>query len=126
MIRYLTVEEVIEIHDVLLGKFGGLSGIRDKNLLISAIEAPKASMFGNDLYHSIYDKASAYLHGIVCNHPFNDANKRTGLASTMVFLKANHSLRIFNMPKLEDFVVEVAQGKHNREAIANYLEFRGN
>lgn len=124
MINFLTVDQVIELHDFLL-QYGGLPGIRDRNLLISAIEAPKATMFGSDLYHTIYDKASAYLHGIVCNHPFNDGNKRSGFAATILFLESNHVAIRFRKGLFSDFVVEVAQNKHSREAIANFLEFGG-
>lgn len=69
MTKYLTLEEVLEMHDVLIEKFGGLSGVRDVNLLLSAIETPKATMFGEDLYPTVYDKAAAYLYHIVQNHP---------------------------------------------------------
>lgn len=75
MIQFLTVDEIIEMHDAFLNKFGGLPGIRDKNLLLSAIAAPQGRMFGEDLHPTVYDKAAAYLFHIVCNHPFNDGNK---------------------------------------------------
>lgn len=60
MIEYISVEEVIAIHDAFLQEFGGLPGLRDINLLISAVETPKSSMFGQDLHPTIYDKAAAY------------------------------------------------------------------
>ena len=52
MIEYLTIEQVIELHDEVLKRYGGLPGIRDKNLLWSAIDAPKASMFGQEVTNS--------------------------------------------------------------------------
>ena len=76
--KFLTVDQVIEIHDAFLEDYGGLPGIRDKGLLISAVEMPRASMFGEYLHKTIFDKASAYLFHIVQNHPFNDGNKKTG------------------------------------------------
>ena len=87
MIKYLTIEQVIELHDEMLKRYGGLSGIRDKNLLWSAIDIPKTAMFGQEMYPSIYEKAAAYaayLYHLICNHPFNDANKRTGYLATLV------------------------------------------
>lgn len=87
--KFLTVDEVIEIHDALLQDHGGLPGIRDKNLLISSVETPKATMFGQFLHPTIYDKAAAYLYHIVQNHPFNDGNKRCGAFSALVFLEVN-------------------------------------
>ncbi len=70
MIEYLTIEQVIELHDEVLKRYGGLPGIRDKNLLWSAIDAPKAAMFDQEMYPSVYEKAAAYLYHLVCNHPF--------------------------------------------------------
>lgn len=46
MIEYLTIEQVIELHDEMIKRYGGLGGIRDENLLWPAIDAPKAEMFG--------------------------------------------------------------------------------
>jgi len=88
MIKYLTIEQVLEIHEALVEKFGGLIGIRDINLLISAVEAPKAAMFGDDLYPTIFDKAAVCLFHIVRNHSFNDANKRTSFLAAYLFLRA--------------------------------------
>jgi death-on-curing protein len=89
MTKFFTVEQVIEIHDAFLEDHGGLSGIRDKGLLISAVEMARASMFGEYLHKTIYDKAAAYLFHIVQNHPFNDGNKRTGALTTILFLEEN-------------------------------------
>ncbi len=66
MIKFLTIEQILKMHDAFIEKFGGLQGIRDANLLLSAVELPKTAMFGNDMYPSVYDKAAAYLYFIVC------------------------------------------------------------
>lgn len=122
MIKYLTIEQVIELHDEMLKRYGGLSGIRDKNLLWSAIDVPKTAMFGQEMYPSIYEKAAAYLYHLICNHPFNDANKRTGYLVTLVFLEANNVKQLFKKEGLEHLVIEVAKGKETKERIANFLE----
>ena len=122
MIKYLTLEEVLEMHDAFIEKFGGLKGIRDVNLLLSAIETPKAAMFGEDLYPSVYDKAAAYLFHIVQNHPFNDANKRTGFGATYLFLRANGTPILLSDEAFENLVIEVAKGNVNKEEIARLLE----
>ncbi len=59
MIKYLTVNQVISFHDDLVDNFGGLPAIRDKNLLLSALQAPKASFDGQEMYPSIYEKAAS-------------------------------------------------------------------
>ena len=122
MIEYLTIEQVIELHDEMLKRYGGLPGIRDKNLLWSAIDAPKAAMFGQEMYPSVYEKAAAYLYHLVCNHPFNDANKRTAYAVTLIFLEINNTKQIFKKEDLENLVIEVAKGKETKERITKFFE----
>lgn len=122
MIKFFTVEQVIEIHDAFLEDHGGLPGIRDKGLLISAVEMPRASMFGEYLHKTIYDKAAAYLFHIVQNHPFNDGNKRTGALTTILFIEENGIKIAFSDQDYEEFVVSVAQGQKNKEEIAYFLK----
>lgn len=123
MTKFLTVEQVIEIHDAFLEDHGGLPGIRDKGLLISAVEMPRTSMFGEYLHKTIYDKASAYLFHIVQNHPFNDGNKRTGALTTILFLEGNRVKIVFSDRDYEELVVNVAQGQKSKEVIAYFLEY---
>ena len=123
MIEYLTIEQAIELHDEMLKRYGGLPGIRDKNLLWSAIDAPKAAMFGQEMYPSVYEKAATYLYHLVCNHPFNDANKRTGFAVTLVFLEVNNAKQAFQKEDLENLVIEVAKGKETKERITKFLKY---
>jgi death-on-curing protein len=99
-----------------------LPGIRDKNALCSAIDAPKASMFGQEVYPCVYSKASVYLYHIICNHAFNDANKRTAHASAMVFLFANKAKINFKNEELENLVIEVAKGNVSKEIITGFLK----
>lgn len=115
MIFYLTIEEVVTIHDELLHRYGGLAGVRDINLLLFAVDAPKASLYGQEMYPTIYDKASAYLFHLVSNHPFNDANKRTGFTSVLVFLEINDIIKVFKKEELQDVTLEVAKGTLNKE-----------
>lgn len=123
MTKFLTVEQIIEIHDTFLEDHGGLAGIRDKRLLMSAVEMPKASMGGNYLHETIYDKAAAYFFHIVQNHPFSDGNKRTGALTTILFLEENGVRIVFSDDDYEEFVVNVAQGMKNKTEIAYFLEF---
>lgn len=122
MTKYLTLEQVLKMQELLIEKFGGLQGVRDANLLISAIETPKTAMFGDDLYPTVYDKAAAYIFHIVCNHPFNDSNKRTGFLAAYLFLKANRVPILFEDEVYEDLVVEIAKGKKTKEEIAYFFK----
>jgi death on curing protein len=122
MIKYLTLEQILRLHDAAIEEFGGLNGIRDSNLLLSSVEHPKAAMFGEDLYPTIYNKAAAYLYHIIRNHPFNDGNKRTGSGAAYLFLKINKATIFFEDDAYEDFIVKVAQGKRQMEEVAYFLE----
>jgi death on curing protein len=122
MTKFFTVEQIIEIHDAFLEDCGGLPGIRDQGLLISAIGMPRASMFGKYLHHTIYDKAAAYFFHIIQNHPFNDGNKRTGALATILFLEENGVEIAFSDNNYEEFVITVAQGQKNKEEIAYFLK----
>lgn len=76
MIR-LTKEQIILLHSQLIQETGGSDGIRDENLLESAIETPFQSFGGEELYPSIQAKAVRLCYGLVKNHPMIDGNGRT-------------------------------------------------
>ena len=119
--KFLFVEEVIEAHTQIIQIYGGLDGIRDMGLLISAIEMPKASFFGEFLHVSMFDKAAAYLFHIVCNYPFLDGNKRTGTAAALIFLDMNEIELDFDEMELEELVVKTAAGKSDKEEISQFF-----
>lgn len=87
MIEYLTLEELLAIHSSMVKRFGGLAGIRDKNLLHSVIELPKSTMFGEDLYPRVFEKAAIYLFSIVRNHPLMMGIKELGVVRLTCFCK---------------------------------------
>ncbi len=119
---FLNVEEVIDYHTEIINEFGGSHGIRDLGLLISAVEMPKAQMFGEELHVTIFDKAAAYLFHIICNHPFIDGNKRSGTVAALTFLASNNVALKFNPKELEELVVQVEEGKIKKEGIAKFFE----
>ncbi|HET9419468.1 MAG TPA: type II toxin-antitoxin system death-on-curing family toxin [Chthoniobacterales bacterium] len=116
-LAHLTVAAVKAIHAEVLAAHGGSPGIRDANLLESAVAAPQATMMGQPLIFDPVEIAAAYLFYICRNHPFVDGNKRTALASCLVFLKANGLLRSekLQMHEWEKFVVDVAASRLDRD-----------
>jgi len=86
---HLTIDVVCEINDEALKRFGGLKGIRDENLLASAVLAPQSSFGGKSPFTDLIDVAAAYLFYICRNHPFLDGNKRTAMMAAIVFLRLN-------------------------------------
>ena len=79
----------VEIHEEGLRRFGGLRGVRDENLLASAVLTPQSSFGGKSPYADLIDVAGAYLFYICRNHPFLDGNKRTAMMAAIVFLRLN-------------------------------------
>lgn len=75
-ITFLTLEEVIAIHEEVIRRYGGTPGIRDRGLLESAINMPQASFAETFLHEDLQGMAAAYLFHLVANHPFIDGNKR--------------------------------------------------
>jgi len=118
---YLSIEQIIELHDALIEKFGGLIGIRERGLLESAVAAPMMAVFGEELHKTIYNKAAAYLFYITKNHAFLDGNKRTAAAVALTFLRANGKSTKYDVDEFLEFVVSVAEGKADLDVISNYF-----
>jgi death-on-curing protein len=87
--RYLSLGEVVELHQRLLHETGGAAGIRDFGLLESALAQPKATFGGAELHTTLAGKAAALGFALVANHPFVDGNKRIAHAAMAVFLLLN-------------------------------------
>jgi death-on-curing protein len=120
-ILFLTLAEVIDIHSNQMSLYGGLPGIRDINLLSSAIAMPHASFHGEYLHNDIYEMAAAYAFHIGKNHPFADGNKRTALVSALVFLEL-HGISISDpQGNLYDAILYLSTGKLNKSEFASIL-----
>ena len=122
MIRYLSAEQVLFIHHRLITETGGMDGILDINLLISATGRPQATFDGNDLYADIFDKATALMDSLVRNHAFVDGNKRTAITATGLFLRLNgHALDVSNTEMVQ-FTLSCAQSQKTIEDITAWLK----
>ena len=122
MTHFVPVETTIQIHDDLIDSYGGLKGIRDYGLLLSALEMPKASFGDQDLHPTLYDKAAAYLYHVAKNHPFIDGNKRTAAALALTFLEMNKTKYKINMQAYEELVVGTAEGHVLKQQISDFLK----
>jgi len=119
--RFLTIEEVLYIHFQVIDGFGGLHGVRDIGGLESAVARPQTTVFGNDAYPTLIEKASAMLHSLILNHPFYDGNKRTAFAAVGLFLHLNGISITGAHQGIEDFVVCAAERHLSVETIADWL-----
>lgn len=122
----IEIKEVLLIHDILIKEFGGSEGIRDYNLLVSALGRPFGGTQNNEFYPSVHEKAGALIESLVRNHPFVDGNKRTGYVIMRLFL-LSHGLNIIaSQEEKYEFVMNIASGISTLEQttlwIFNHLE----
>jgi death on curing protein len=86
---FLTAEQILFLHVQLIEKTGGSHGVRDINLLLSAVRRPQASFSDQDLYPDLFTKTTALMVSLVRNHPFLDGNNCTGITAAGLFLIQN-------------------------------------
>jgi len=116
---FLSVDDVIRIHDLQINKRGGAHGLRDANGLSSAVNSPVNVMHYAD--GDIFDAAAAYLYNIAQAQAFLDGNKRTGAHSAIVFLITNGCNADFDEAILYDLANDIAEGSKSRGDVASYL-----
>lgn len=118
----IEVKEVEEIHDILIEKFGGTKGIRDKGALEAAINRPYQTFDGKDLYLNPVDKAAAIFESLISNHPFVDGNKRTAYVLMRLILKgSNADIKAGQADKF-DFVIKAAKGELTFDQIRAWIK----
>ena len=122
--HYLTPADLIAIHELLLSEFGGMRGITEAGFgrLESAAAAPRASMFGEEIYAGLGAKAAALCLGIVRAHPFSDGNKRVALVALDVFLRQNGARLAAENDAAYDTIMALARGEMRHEALAAWVE----
>lgn len=121
-LTFLSLDDVLMIHQMQLDEFGGARGIRDQGLLESALQTPQATFGGEFVHTTVFEMAAAYAFHIAQNQPFIDGNKRVGLASALVFLDIN-SIEL-NDPdeKLYDAMISIAEKKLSKLDLSKLLE----
>jgi death on curing protein len=112
-------EDCLEFHTALLARFGGLEGVRDMDLLESALARPlQLIAYGQP---DLFDLAASYAHGIVKNHPFLDGNKRSGLMAAALFIEING--HVFEAPEEQAVLMTLglAAGEVDADGYAAWL-----
>lgn len=122
--RILTLEQLFEIHALVVDATGGSMGLRDLGRLEAAIASQTQHVFDEELYGSVIEKAAAIIRGIVADHPFIDGNKRTALLAGLTLLEINGINFVAPRGEIEDFAVKVATDKLDIPAIAGWLQER--
>jgi len=121
---FLSLDEVLEIHEQQVELYGGSHGIRDTGGLESAVATPQATFGGEFLHPSIPAMAAAYLFHLCQNHPFLDGNKRVGANAAITFLLMNDWEPLFAEEELVDLVLAVASGVTAKPALTEIFESR--
>jgi death-on-curing protein len=121
--EFLTVEDVLEIHDIQLANTGGLAGVRDANMLDSAVAQAQAAFGGQYLHEDLCAMAAALLFSLAMNHPFLDGNKRTALAAALTFLEINGIVVTHDPDDLFNAVMGVAEGTFSKEDVAKLFRW---
>ena len=120
-IHFLEIDDVIMLHKSLIMKFGGLAGLRDRNLLESALAYPQL-LFSMTMEQDIYVLAGAYCYHLIGNHPFIDGNKRIGVLAMLTFFKINNVDVHIEKDKLYDLAMNIAMSKISEDVIPKILK----
>jgi death-on-curing protein len=120
--RYLTAQELLNIHSVIIDEIGGSHGVRDAGMLASLEGLPRQAVSGAELYPGIWMKAAVYIRGIIFNHPYADGNKRSAFATADVFLQLNGYRMSAPKGEIERYAVAIVEERHELSAIAGWLE----
>lgn len=118
----ISVEQVEKIHDILIEKFGGARGIRDRSILESGIGRPFQTFDGIELYPHPIEKAAAIFESIISNHPFIDGNKRTAYVLLRLLLKQHDLDLTVDQQEKYRFVISAAKGELTFEEIRGWIE----
>lgn len=124
MIKYLTEKQVIFLNSLMIERYTPkeLKGVKDVGLLQSALARPKQTVFGQDGYPTLWEKAGALFASLTQNHAFHSANKRTGFAAMKQFLWINgYNLKV-DEKEAEDYTIMVVEEKPTIEEISKWIK----
>lgn len=124
MTVYLSVGQLLRLHELQIERFGGSRGLRDRGALESAAARPAMTFGGEDLYPDLAAKAAALMHSLVLNHAFVDGNKRVGAAAAELLLTVNHFRMDASDEELERITLALASGEVDIEPLTIWFRQR--
>lgn len=124
MIEHLSIEQVLHLHALQIGRYGGAARVRDSGGLEAALVRPAMTFAGEDLYPDVPAKAAALMHSLVLNHPFVDGNKRVGAHAAIVFIDVNAHTFACTHDELVATDLAVAAGELRVEALTIWIRQR--
>lgn len=119
---WITLEQIIELHTLIMKRSGGLDGVRDRASLESAVAAPLQSFGGQDLFPGEIEKIARLGYGLASNHAFVDGNKRIGALATQLLLQWNGYHLSLRENELSDMFIAIADGQATEQDLLNWVK----
>jgi death-on-curing protein len=124
--KTLNLQQLLEMHVLVIAETGGSDGLRDLGRLEAALATQTQAVLGEELYSTAFEKAAALVRGIIADHPFVDGNKRTAVLTGLTFLELNGHTFKANPGELENFAVQIAVERLDISTIAAWLKAHTN
>ena len=121
-VRFIPPEIIPIVHADLIKRYGGMLGIRDTNLLDSALAQAKITVGGKFVHSSLYDKAAAYGFHLCRNHPFVDGNKRVAFVVMDLFLQKNGWEIKSSEEEAYSMMMQLADGKMTKPQLSKWVK----
>ena len=119
--KRLSKEQILMLHSQLIEEYGGSDGVRDYNLLDSALENPFQFFGGEELYPTLQAKAARQGYGLIKNHCMIDGNKRIGTHAMLVFLAINGIEIDYTQKELYETILAIADGSLEYEYLLKWI-----
>lgn len=119
--RHLTLHEIVELHRRVITRTGGTFGVHNLGALLSAVAQPRMTFEEQELYPSLVDKVAALGYSLIMNHPFIEANERTGPAAMETMLLLNGFEMDADIPEQERVFLQLSAGDLSREELTDWL-----
>ncbi len=114
--------DILLLHEFSILDYGGAKEIRDRNLLLSAINRPFQTFDGKELYPGPFEKAAALGESLIINHPFVDGNKRTAFLAMLALLKEYGIELSVQENEMYNYVITMSTGEKKFEDIVLWLK----
>ncbi len=119
---FVSINEIVRIHDRIVSEIGGSLGVREPGLLAAIAEKSQASFGGQELYPTIFDKAAALYEALVNYHVFVDGNKRAAIATLEYFLYQNGYTLQADKTEKERFTLHTATDNPDLTKVAEWIK----
>jgi death-on-curing protein len=117
-----SVDDVLEIHNMVIRHSGGASGVRNEDGIGAALERLKQTLFGSDAYPTLAGKAAAFFQTLIQRHPFVDGNKRTAVRTVYALLRINGRQLVATQDEVVEVARSTAAGDHDVDELSEWFE----